>query len=379
MQSTTSCREKDEAASLLTFHRPSSHNEQRAFSYLLLRRRGSSESAQRKKRTITDFFHTIFLFREPKNGYLPLLFVLLFSVFHTATYAQQQDPTFGHYFLLEPAYNPAAAGRTDKLVISTAFQTHAAGYEQAGNTMYAAADMAFLTGGLRHGVGAAFMNDRFGLFSFKRFSLQYSHHLSFWKGTLSLGGQMDMVNMEIDGTKADLETSSDPSFPTSKVNGSRIDASAGIFYQRGSFYAGLSAHHLTAPLITMGEVYQYAVKPIYFFTAGYNIKTRLPFLSITPSVFTQYNGVDWKAALTGRVAYYKDKKHFYGGCTYTPQHSLTAFIGGTFHGIELGYAYEAFTSDLGLGAGQHEVTLRYHMDLHLTKRGKNKHKSVRWL
>lgn len=293
--------------------------------------------------------------------------------------AQEQDPTFTHYFHLESAYNPAAVGRRDQLVISTAFQKHATGYDQAGSTMYAAADMAFRTGALRHGVGASFLNDAFGLLSFKRFSVQYAHHLPLWQGFLSFGGQVDMVNMEIDGTKADLESTSDPSFPTTKVNGSRIDASAGVFFQRGGLYAGLSAQHLTAPLITIGETYQYEVKPLYFFTAGYNIRTRHPFLKVVPSTFLQYDGTAFRATVTGRLLYEKEKKRFYGGVSYSPQHSVTGFVGGTFHGIELGYSYEAFTSGLGLAAGQHEVTLRYYMNLDFSKRGKNKHKSVRWL
>ena len=37
------------------------------------------------------------------------------------------------------------------------------------------------------------------------------------------------------------------------------------------------------------------------------------------------------------------------------------------------------TGGMGIGAGQHEVTLGYRLDLNLGKRGKNLHKSVRFL
>ena len=63
----------------------------------------------------------------------------------------------------------------------------------------------------------------------------------------------------------------------------------------------------------------------------------------------------------------------------TAPHGVTAFVGGIFHGVDLCYAYEANTSGMGLASGNHEVTLGYILELDLGKRGKNKHKSVRWL
>jgi len=47
--------------------------------------------------------------------------------------------------------------------------------------------------------------------------------------------------------------------------------------------------------------------------------------------------------------------------------------------VNLSYSYEANTSGMGLGAGQHEVTLGYKLDLDLGKKGKNLHRSVRYL
>ena len=85
----------------------------------------------------------------------------------------QQDPAFVHYWQMEPQFNPAAVGRIPQLSITAALQSHASGYENAGSTLYAGADMAFQIGRTRHGVGALFQNDEFGLFSHKRFSVQY--------------------------------------------------------------------------------------------------------------------------------------------------------------------------------------------------------------
>lgn len=332
-----------------------------------------------KKRTPVNFLLPIKQICSHTRSFFTALLLGVLSLVCNPLQAQEQDPTFVHYFELEPSFNPAAVGRTDQLSINALFQNHATGYDNAGSTLYASADMAFLLGGLRHGGGVSFMTDQFGLFKFQRFSLQYAHHFRLLGGTFSLGAQAEMLQMTIEGSKADLESASDPAFPTTDMNGSRFDASAGIFYQRGNFYGGLSAIHLTAPLISVGDTYQYEVKPSYFFTAGYNIKMRNPLYQVVPSTLIAYDGTEINAILTGRLIYEQDKKRFYGGLSYNPTKSVALFVGGSFHGIELGYSYEAFTSGLGLASGQHEVTLRYNMDLHLTKKGKNRHKSVRWL
>lgn len=291
----------------------------------------------------------------------------------------QQDPAFAHYWEMEPQFNPAAAGRSPQLSINAAYQTHATGFEDAGGTMYAGADMAFVIGRTRHGVGAVFQNDEIGLFSHKRFALQYAYHLKLFGGTLSIGAEADMMNESVDGSKADLGDGNDPAFPSSELSGSKFDASAGLYYVRGPWHAGLSALHLTAPTIYLGETNEYRVKTLYNFTAGYNIKTRNPLFSIVPSVMMRYDGTDFRADLTGRLVYAREKKRLYGGASYSPQHAVTLFVGGTFHGIDISYSYEANTSGIGMEAGNHEVTLAYRIDLNLGKKGKNRHKSVRFL
>ena len=50
--------------------------------------------------------------------------------------------------------------------------------------------------------------------------------------------------------------------------------------------------------------------------------------------------------MTGRLVYTHDDKMMYGGLGYSPGNSLTVLVGGKFHGIVLGYSYEAYTSGL---------------------------------
>lgn len=295
------------------------------------------------------------------------------------TAAAQQDPAFAHYWQMETQFNPAAAGRSPQLNIRAAMQTHATGYENGGSTMFAGADMAFQIGRTRHGVGAIFQNDEFGLFSHKRFTVQYAYHLKLWGGTLSIGAEADMLNESVNGSKADLGDANDPAFPTTDVSGSKFDASAGLFYAHRRWYVGIGAQHLTSPTVLLGETNEYRVKSLYNFTAGYNIRTKNPFFTIVPSAMVRYSASDFRADITARLEYNHGKRRLYGGLSYSPQNSVTGFVGGTFHGVNLSYSYEAYTSGMGLGAGQHEVTLGYSLDLNLGKKGKNIHRSARFL
>ena len=310
---------------------------------------------------------------------LSLLTLLLWAAGGLAVLRAQQDPSFAHYWQMEPQFNPAAAGRTPQLNITAALQTHAMGYEDAGSTMYAGADMAFAIKKTRHGVGVLFQNDEFGLFSHKRFSLQYAFHFKLWGGHLGIGAEVDMLNESINGSKVDLNDANDPAFPNTDLSGSKFDASVGLFYTHKRWYAGVAMQHVTAPTIYMGETNEYKVKSVYNFTAGYNIRTKNPFFYIAPSVLLRYDGVNFRSDITALLRFAKERNRIYGGVSYSPLHSVTFLVGGMFHGVDLSYSYEANTSGMTFGAGQHEITLGYRLDLDLGKKGKNLHRSVRYL
>ena len=291
----------------------------------------------------------------------------------------QYDPAFVHYWEVEQQYNPAAVGRTPQLHINAAYQAHATGFEDAGGTMYAGANMAFQIGKTRHGVGAMFLNDEIGLFSSKRFALQYAYHLRLFGGQLSIGAEVDMLNESVDGSRADLGDANDPGFPASEVSGSKFDMSAGLYYAHGPWYASFSALHLTAPTVYLGETNERKVDPLLNFTAGYNIKTRNPLFTIAPSVMLRYAAKNFRSDISARLIFENGKKRFYGGASYSPLHSVTLLVGGAFHGVDLSYSYEANTEGIGLESGNHEITLSYRLDLNLGKKGKNLHRSVRFL
>jgi type IX secretion system PorP/SprF family membrane protein len=291
----------------------------------------------------------------------------------------QYDPSYSHYFDMEPSFNPAAAGKQPKLNIAVAYALDMAGFEHNPRTANASADMPFYAMRLYHGVGVQLMNDQIGLFTHKKFALQYALRMKLGGGQLALGLQAGMISETFDGSKLDVEDSSDPAFTTSSVNGNTLDLGVGLYYTYRNLYAGLSVLHATAPEVDLGERNELQIDRTYYFTAGYNIKLRNPFLTIKPSVLVKTDMSAYRADITGRLVYTNDKKMLYGGVSYSPTNSVTVLVGGNFHGITLGYSYEFYTSSINPGNGSHELFVGYQHDINLVKRGKNLHKSVRIL
>lgn len=291
----------------------------------------------------------------------------------------QYDPTFTHFWMVESQFNPSVVGNSNELRATDVYNAQLTGYQNSPNTMVAMVDLPLFFVGPQHGIGAYFMNDEAGAFSMKNVALQYAHHRKLFGGTISIGLQIDLLNETFDGSKLDTEDGNDPAFASSNISGSKIDGSAGLTYRWRDLKVSVSAKHLTAPTILLGEKNEIRIKRSYYFTAGYNIKLNNPLFSIHPDVFWTYDGVDHKGYIHTRLQYDNDGKMLFGGLSYSPSTSVALVVGGKFHGVVLSYSYEAFTSGVGFGNGNHELVMSYQAPLNIYKKGRNRHKSVRLL
>ncbi len=305
--------------------------------------------------------------------------ILFFFLLAAVSVRGQYDPAFSHYYDMEPSFNAASVGKESKLNINAAYAISMAGFENNPKTMYVAADMPFYFLKSFHGAGLQLLNDQIGLFRHQRLQVQYAPKFKLLGGTMSIGIQAGLLSENFDGSKLDLEDSSDPAFTTTSVNGNAIDLSVGIYYVHGRAYAGLSVQHANAPLISLGESNELQIDRTYYFTGGYNIKLRNPFLTIKPSVLLRTDLTGYRADITGRLVYNVEKKTMYIGVNYSPSNSVALHIGGSVHGVMLGYSYEYYTSGLSFINGSHELYIGYQMDINFTKKGKNRHQSVRIL
>ena len=270
--------------------------------------------------------------------FFPLLVLLTFVPFGARA---QYDPHFSHYYDMESAYNPAAVGKESKLNIVGAYAMSLAGFERNPRTFFVGADMPFYALNGYHGAGLQLVNDQIGLFTHQQINVQYSYKMRLFEGQLGIGLQVGFLNEKFNSSDLDVIDPGDEVFSTSDVNGNHIDMAAGLYYSRRNWYVGASLLHAMSPLIHLGERNELQVDRTYYLTAGYNIKLRNPFLSIPVSVFGQSDGVAYRTDVTARLRYTNEKKIMYLGLGYSPTNSVTVLVGGSFHGINVGYSYEA--------------------------------------
>lgn len=292
----------------------------------------------------------------------------------------QWDVQFSDYTALKSFYNPAVSGTDGKLNVSAAYSMQTAGYDDAPNTIYVGADLPVYFLNPHHGAGLSFFNDNAGFFTTTRIGLQYAYNLKVsQKGRLAVGVQGVLMSEKVSSKSLNLEENNDPAFPTSEAKGNKVDMGVGLYFYHPKLWLGASAQHLLAPTILMDKRYELEVSRMYYLMGGCNIKLKNTLLSLQPSFLVQSNMDRWREDVQCKVAYERDEKRFYGGVGYSPNTSVTFLVGGMFHGINVGYNYQMYTSGVGLINGSHELVVGYQTDLDLFKKGRNKHKSVRWL
>ena len=114
---------------------------------------------------------------------IAIITLLLLTV--TGVWAQQ-EPSFTHYWAMEPSFNPAAVGKQSKLNVTGAYAMTLTGFENAPKTMHFGADMPFRLMNQYHGVGLQLVNDQIGLFSHQRLMAQYAYKLRLFGGTTAM-------------------------------------------------------------------------------------------------------------------------------------------------------------------------------------------------
>ena len=139
--------------------------------------------------------------------------------------------------------------------------------------------------------------------------------------------------------------------------------------------------HLMSPTVSLGEENEFQVKaaPTIYASGGHRLKFRQPEFSLRTAAMFRTDMQTWRADISGRLCYDGEKGKMYAGLNYSPMVSVALLLGFTFHDVNIGYSYEMYTGGIAVQNGTHEIHIGYQMELNLTKKGKNKHQSVRWL
>ena len=180
-----------------------------------------------------------------------------------------------------------------------------------------------------------------------------------------------------------MEAQNDPAFPTGQERGTVGDLGAGMLFVHGEWYVGASAQHLNFPHVefgkTEGKTTEMDIRPTLYLTGGCNIGLRNPLLSVQPSFLVESDLDFYRTDLSVRGTYQYDATLLYLGVSYSPGISVTAMVGGRIRDVLIGYAYEFYTSGVGALNGSHDLMVSWQTDVDFFKKGKNVHKSVRYL
>lgn len=295
----------------------------------------------------------------------------------------QYDAHFSHYWAVENLYNPAAMNKNSKLNITGSYSMQMLGYTRAPGSMYFGANTVLPFDRGRHSGAIILMNENIGLFSHKRLLANYAFKFKIGNGWLNLGVQGGVMNEGFEYDELELIDKNDPAFPTSGADGSGADMGAGLYYYNRGYYIGISALHLNSPRVYYskdGDKSAYLdIKPTFYSIGGCNIQLNNPLLSLQPCFQVATDGKFVRTDITIRGSYEYESSKFFGGFTYSPGTSVAVLIGGMYKQVTIGYAYELFTSGVGAINGSHDLIVSYSMDVDFFKKGKNVHKSVRYL
>lgn len=284
-----------------------------------------------------------------------------------------------HYFDLQSVVNPAAVG-ADKLLHLRAEGTLSfAGAQRHPRTFYVAADTPLPLSRQQHGVGVQWMRHRLDLTTQQQMALQYAYRFPLGQGTLAAGAQIGLLTEMFDGEKLALSQPHNPAWPTSKATEHAMTMGVGVYYAQPLWFAGFAVHALNAPTLQLTPAYAVTYKPLYSLVGGYDMRFRNPHLTLKTSALLQATQKKFRADVTARMVYQRDKKQVYGGLTYSPTHAVTALVGGTFHGVVLGYHYEYYTSGSNLREGRHGCFVGYQTEINVGTQRRGRHQSIRIL
>lgn len=299
----------------------------------------------------------------------------------------QVDAQFTQYWAVPTYYNPAATGDIDYVRIVGGTRMQWVGIPKAPKTFLIAADSPFKLFGKRIGAGIVVSQESIGLYSTLSASAQVSYKIKLFKGVLSLGLQLGMLDQSFKGSEVSIPTgddaheSNDDGIPTTDVHGTAFDANFGVHYTHKYFWASISGTHLLQPTITMKadgdeeKIYEAQAGRMYYFMAGSNIPIKNTLFELQPSLMVKSNFNITQAEITARVRY---NKFLSGGFAYRLNDAVSIILGAEYKNFFLGYSYDYALSAISkVSNGSHEVFVGYNLKLDLSDKNKNKHKSIR--
>lgn len=292
-----------------------------------------------------------------KKLYVILIAFLLISI----DLFGQQKPIFSQYSFNPLAINPAFAGSQDIFSSSALYRNQWVNLDGAPTISTLTANSGI--GGKRIGLGFLLSHDQVGVHSDLSLYLSYAFRIKFKNGALAMGLQAGFNSLKSDFSKLTLQNITDPNLNGifSKFN---PNFGAGVFYDNGPFYAGVSVPYLINSKFFNSEVEfsEAKSKRYYFILVGrvFDLHERL---EVKPETLIRLQegaplGIDLN------LKFILDKKIAVGGSYRSGDAFITTFELQLNDNLRLGYAYEWTLSSLSqFSRGSHEFMLNYRIKI----------------
>lgn len=298
------------------------------------------------------------------DNFLKLGFSLI--LFFSAGYIQaQQDAQFTQYMYNGMFYNPAFAGKESGYRFSALHRSQWMNYTTSSGQGGAPVTQLITAEGRLDakniGYGLSIVNDQIGATGNLELNLKGSYHKKINRATLSFGAYFGMFSSSLDYGEI-VVVNPENNLPQSGKEGQMaLDIGAGILYDRGNYYLGLSSKHLNQPSFDFGDgSYENQLKNHSYFLFGYRIRP-IGQLRIEPSLLIKtvsFNNFSYDVSV---MATHQNKIN--GGIAYRGEESVSLILGYSLlrdNSLKLGYAFDLVTGGLeAKSPTSHELMLRY--------------------
>ncbi len=298
------------------------------------------------------------------KNFLKLGFSLLL-LFSVGIVQGQQDAQFTQYMYNGMFYNPAFAGKDGGYRFSALHRSQWLNYTTASGQGGAPVTQLITAEGRLDskniGYGLSIVNDQIGPSGNLEVNLKSSYHKKLNRATLSVGGYVGIFSSSLNYDEL-IVVNPEPGLPQAGKEGQiALDFGAGILYDRGNYYLGLSAKHLNQPSFDFGDgAYSNQLKNHSYFLFGYRIRP-IGQLRIEPSLLIKtvsFNNFSYDVSV---MATHQNKIN--GGIAYRGEESISLILGYSLlsdNSLKLGYAFDLVVGGLeAKSPTSHELMLRY--------------------
>ncbi len=277
----------------------------------------------------------------------------------------QQDAQFTQYMYNGMFYNPAFAGKDGGYRFSALHRSQWLNYTTSSGQGGAPVTQLITAEGRLDskniGYGLSIVNDQIGPSGNLELNLKASYHKKLKRATLSIGGYAGMFSSSLNYDELILVNPESGITQSGRESQIALDFGAGILYDRGNYYLGLSSKHLNQPAFDFGDgAYANQLKNHSYFLFGYRVRP-IGQLRIEPSLLIKTVSLNNFSYDISVMATHQNKIN--GGIAYRGEESVSLILGYSLlkdNSLKLGYAFDLVVGGLeAKSPTSHELMLRY--------------------